>query len=178
MSFFLAVDPDAAVRSAVAEVLARVSTAVPATWLPPEKLHVTVLFLGDHRPDDGAALRAIAGATAPFTLTLVGAGTFETARAPSVLWLGIGGALPALTALQARAVAQLGALAPEPERTRPYTPHLTLARGKRPGHFADLLPTLEAWRSEPFLVDHLTLYESAHGRFTALDSAPLTGRAA
>jgi 2'-5' RNA ligase len=178
MSFFVAVDPSDVVRAAVGDEIQRRSALTPATWLPPEKLHVTLLFLGDRRPPLGAALATIAAATSRFSLGLRGAGAFETARAPSVLWLGVGGQLDALASLRERLVEAFREVAPPTELQRPFVPHLTLARSKRPGHFDAILRELERFESPPFTVDCLTLYESSHGRFTALERAPLTGPSA
>ncbi len=178
MSFFLAVDLDEAVRAHVAEAIARHRALTPASWLVPEKLHVTVLFLGDRLPDLEAPMRALGAATRPFSLRLTGAGLFETARAPSVLWLGVGGDLPALQALRAAVLDHAGDVAPPAERARPFVPHLTLSRGKRPGHFAEVLPELERFDTEPFEVTHLALYESDHQRYAARWRAPFTATGA
>ena len=179
MSVFLAVDVDDAVRAQVAALVETHRATTPASWLTPEKVHVTLLFLGEREPDGlEAAVRALASRVAPFSLGLADAGLFETARAPSVLWLGVNGALEALRDLRRAVVEVAGAHAPPAERERPYVPHLTLARGKRPGHFDAVMPALRGFAAGPFAVRHVTLYESSHKVYTARWRAPLSAAGA
>ncbi len=177
MSFFFAVDPDDAVRARLGEVLAACRAEVDAKWQLASKLHLTLVFLGEPKAERLATLEAlvtpVAARHAPFQLALAGAGQFTTARAPSVLWLGVEGALTALRALQAE-LAQ--ALATDLER--PYVPHLTLARSKHPGAFDGLVARLQAQRTPAFEVQRLTLYESTHHEFRARFSVPLGPREA
>lgn len=167
MSVFLAVDVDDAVRARVADAIAAISPRFPAKWLPPEKLHVTVLFLGEMRPAP-EVVDAIAAAHAPFELELFGAGTFVTARAPSVLWLGVKGNLGALRTLHRGAVDAL-----IPHDAKEYVPHLTLARAKLPGFLEPVREELSAFSAGPWRVTGLTLYESTHQRYHALHRSPL-----
>lgn len=168
MSVFLAVDVDDAVRARVAQTIATVSPRFPAKWLPPEKLHVTVLFLGEARPAP-EIVDAIAAKQAPFELQLSGSGTFVTARAPSVLWLGVQGDLAALRALHRHAVDALIL-----HDAKDYVPHLTLARAKLPGFLEPVREALAAYAAGPWRVTGLTLYESTHHRYHALHHASLS----
>lgn len=172
VSFFLAVDPSAAVRAQVAALIERERETHPAKWQRADKLHLTLVFLGQPRPEAVAALepqvREVAAAHAPFDLRLQGAGTFVTARAPTVLWLGLGGALEALRTLQAALCA-----ACPPAEARPYVPHLTLARAPRPGVLEPLAVRLGTFTTDPFRVEAVTLYESSHHEYRAVFSCPL-----
>ena len=168
MSVFLAVDVDDAVRARVADTIAAISPRFTAKWLPPEKLHVTVLFLGELRPAP-EVVDALAAAHAPFDLELSGAGTFVTARAPSVLWLGVAGDLAALRALHLRAVEHL-----RPHDAKDYVPHLTLARAKLPGFLEPAREELASFTAGPWRVTGLTLYESTHQRYHALHRSSLS----
>jgi RNA 2',3'-cyclic 3'-phosphodiesterase len=100
-------------------------------WVHLDGLHLTVRFLGDVQPelvpDVGLAVGdALAGIQA-FDVVLAGAGVFPETRKPRALWLGI-----------ERGAAELGTLARAideplerlgwPRDTRPYRPHLTVAR--------------------------------------------------
>ncbi len=169
MSIFLAVDLDDAVRANVAEMTTAVSARYPAKWLPPEKLHVTVLFLGELQPAF-EIVDAIAAKQSPFELRISGAGTFVTARAPSVLWLGVEGDVSSLRALHAESVAQL-----IPHDLKEYVPHLTLARAKSPGFLEPAREELSSFTAGPWKVTGLTLYESTHHRYHALHHAKLGG---
>lgn len=164
MSFFLAVDLDDTVRAEVVACIEAHRPSVIAKWLRADKLHLTLRFLGHPTPDSLTALepvaRAITARTSPFTLRLRAAGFFVTARAPSVLWLGVDGDLAPLRELQA-------ALTPADD-TRPFVPHVTLARAQSPGALEALEPHLRDFTSSPFRIDHLTLYESTHDQYRAV----------
>lgn len=174
MSVFLALDLDDAVRREVVHHTASDRESVKGKWLPAEKLHLTLVFLGNPTADQLTTLvprvEALALGARPFSLHLVGAGTFVTARAPSVLWLGVGGALAALEALRARAVEAL-----EPQtgrREQPFRPHLTLARAHTEHALEPVAQSYARFTSSSFEVTHLTLYESTHHHFRKLVVAP------
>lgn len=163
VSHFVAIDLDEPLRNAVSSLVDSVRVTWPAKWLPREKLHVTVVFLGNLTPERIAVTQArldeLVAQQAGFDLDIEGAGTFSTQRANSVLWLGVQGDLEALHALQRRANTMLEGEA------RPYVPHLTLARGE------ELAPLAETWRTHrfgQFHVDHLTFYESTHAQYRRL----------
>ncbi|MBL9039823.1 MAG: RNA 2',3'-cyclic phosphodiesterase [Archangium sp.] len=175
MSFFIAADLDARVRAQVVGWMDPLQQRLPAKWLRPDKLHLTLVFLGHPPADRLEALRAhmaaVATRHAPFQLHLAGSGRFVTARAPDVLWLGVGGALEPLHALAAD-LARAAEL--DPERT--YRPHVTLARGQSTDALKGAEQALQRSVTEPFVVDHLTLYESANDRYRAVTSTPLRAR--
>lgn len=176
MSAFVAIDLSVSARSEAQAVVDAARRRFDAKWLPPEKLHVTVLFLGNPKPAELEALTpeldALALRHRPFTLRLEGAGTFVTTRAPAVLWLGVGGGLAALHALHVDATRLTGA----PD-AREYRPHLTLARAHTDGFFEPLREALRGFVGTPFTVDGLALYESTHHRYHVLHRAPFGGGA-
>lgn len=174
MSFFLAVDLGDDARAEAGALIATLGATHEAKWQRAEKLHVTLAFLG--QPDEPrlAALhpRVVEAAArhAPFALHLAGAGRFVTRRAPTVLWLGVGGALGALGALQRELAEITGTLA-----EHPWVPHVTLARGKRPEVFDGVEAQLAGFRSAAFAVRAVTLFESSHHQYLPRWSAPLQG---
>ncbi len=172
MSFFLAIDLDERVREEVWRAT-EPHRARPAKWLRREKLHLTLLFFAEPSLELRATLegqlRALVQSVAPFTLNLEGAGEFETARAPTVLWLGVGGQREPLLALQRTLSTALGV-----DLDRPYVPHLTLARAKA-GVLSETVTALSGFRSSPFVVTHLTFYESTHQHYTAQFQVALGG---
>lgn len=116
--------------------LARVQEALKARirykrWQPLHQAHVTLHFLGDVAEERLEAVQAACAAAAaghgPFTLSLGPLGAFPNTRKAGVLWVGLGGDLDALHALQADGKARIEAAGVELE-DRPYSPHLTLAR--------------------------------------------------
>ena len=105
------------------------SRAAGLRVVTPDNLHITLKFIGSATkpalPDIVSAMqRALANCYA-FTLQIRGAGSFQSA-----LWLGVepNPALSALATALNEAMAALG-FAPE---TKPFRPHLTLARLTHP----------------------------------------------
>lgn len=99
-------------------------------WIPRERMHLTVRFIGN--VDDGMveSIRAVLHpplSVAPFDLVLAGSGAFPRTGAPRVLWAGVmagGESLGGVAREVTGRLRQVG-VAPEP---RDYRPHLTLAR--------------------------------------------------
>jgi 2'-5' RNA ligase len=94
-------------------------------------MHVTLAFLGavpDERLDDvvGAVRDAVAGHR-PFSVSLATLGRFPPRGAPTVAWLGIGQGATEIAAL-AESVRRSLAAWSLPFDTKPFRPHLTLAR--------------------------------------------------
>lgn len=181
MSVFLALDLDDAARALAAQVIEQHRPNVQAKWVRADKLHLTLVFLGNATPAHVEGFKpvidALARRHAAFQLELAGAGTFGTARAPSVLWLGVAGALEPLRELQAdtqRALLTqpLPGLSPN-EHERAFTPHVTLARSKHSAAFAEVSKALAGLRSSAFTVAHLALYESRADRYATVHRAPL-----
>lgn len=122
-------------REALHAAAAPLRAAAPdLRWIPAERLHLTVKFLGATPAQMveplGAALRAVAGNHAAVPLVVRGAGAFPTLRRPRVVWAGVEPA-PRLELLQhdlETALATLGI----PVEGRAFRPHVTLARVKAP----------------------------------------------
>ena len=97
----------------------------------PEGVHLTLKFLGDvpeSRVEEIAhAVSETVTGHRQFEVSTGGFGAFPNSRRPQVLWVGISGPIEPLIGLQADVDAALGALG-FPTETRPFHPHLTLAR--------------------------------------------------
>ena len=103
-------------------------------WAGAEKAHVTLRFLGETDTDQvervkGGLVSVLRG-QAPFGLRLADLGCFPSCARPRVVWTGITGDLAALAQLQAR-TEQVAQAAGFPAETRPFSPHITLARAGR-----------------------------------------------
>lgn len=129
---FFAVPLPEAVLDELAAARARFegAGALALRWVPADRMHLTLRFLGETPLNLTEPLRAAmsetAASTPPLELTLARWGTFGGGR-PRVLWVGMDGDV---AGLQTLAEALAGALAPlgfEPD-DRPFRPHLTLAR--------------------------------------------------
>jgi 2'-5' RNA ligase len=187
MRLFVAIDLDAAARQAVADEQRRVARAVEGSdavlkWVPPERLHLTLVFLGEVADVKMPALTTVfAGAldVEPFAVGLAGLGVFPPRGAPKALWIGVGDGAQAVAALQRRA-ADLTRQSGIAVEERPFRPHLTLARW-RTSRSTDARRALGADRRADIArveVDHITLYHSqlasAGPTYTALARVTLT----
>ena len=130
MRVFVGIDLEEQVREKIARFLEGVRGFSPdARWVHPESLHVTLKFIGEQSEEQVAAiterLRGVAGET--MEIRFQGYGFFPTAKAPRVFWIGIQ-AGPPLSALAGDIDVTLAELK-IPREERPFSPHLTLARG-------------------------------------------------
>jgi 2'-5' RNA ligase len=101
-------------------------------WTRPEGIHLTLKFLGEtplslSAPIDHG-LREAAEGVSGFTLQLGKLGVFEDRRGPRVLWVDVEGEQEALQDLARRVDYSLSGEAAFPRESRPFQPHLTLAR--------------------------------------------------
>ena len=139
---FVAIELTDALRRALSDAQAqfkRDRAAQSVRWVAPENIHITLKFLGDVDADRMPTLqRALAEAcagSAPFTLTIGGAGAFPNPRHPNVVWIGARGQTEIAARLAQKIDAACVALGFTREE-RPFSPHLTLGRVKR-----DTLPS-------------------------------------
>ena len=153
LRLFFAVGLPEEVRARAAEHAARLRQSFPdvrAGWERPEKMHVTLKFLGDVDAARVPALtRAAEAATRglpSFTLAVEGTGSFPPRGAPRVLWLGLRDDAGGLSRLQARLEDECERVG-FPRETRPFKPHLTLARLRTPQGARELAA---AHAAEPF----------------------------
>ena len=137
LRLFAAVELTGGARRAAAAHAARLRAGLPhgvkVSWEREEKLHLTLKFFGGVEPDVAAALsdalaRAAAGAR-PFPLRLEMTGVFTAPARPSVLWLGLADPTGELARLHGRLEDEFAALN-FPRETRPFRPHVTLARAR------------------------------------------------
>lgn len=90
---FAGIELDKRVRAKCASVAARLhAQGLDARFEPPEKLHITLAFLGwvgaEQVEPIRDALTAAASAAPPFTLTLDTIGAFPHERRPKIVWIG------------------------------------------------------------------------------------------
>lgn len=161
---FLAVDLPERVREQVAAAQARLRAAAPepVRWTPPEKLHLTLKFLGDAFPAEQIPrlVSAVASRLARlerFEVALAGYGAFPSAREARVLWIGVAGGARELGRL-ARRLDAAGARAGTPRDKRPFRAHLTLGRLRRAVRVDTL--ALECPAIDPFPVEEVVLFQS------------------
>lgn len=154
---FFAVWPPDPVLAELDRALTPLRESAPPTlhWQPLERLHVTLLFLGDCRPGDlrraQEAGRAAARDAVAAPLRFRGAGRFG-----AVVWLGVNG--PWLTDLQADLRHRLGTPA-----ATDFHPHLSVARSRGVRPDPDVISSLAHVTAAGWLPDSLTLTASTLG---------------
>jgi RNA 2',3'-cyclic 3'-phosphodiesterase len=163
---FVAIDFPDPIKERLLE-LARVfrKADVQTSWVRRENLHLTIRFLGDvdaaRVPLIESALTGVCAVHAPFQLQLSGSGVFPNRRDPSVLWAGVGESEPLVALFDTLNAALAGAgFAPE---TRPYRPHITLARIREHKSGARLRPLLDTHADTEIgtvAVERVSLYAS------------------
>ena len=153
-----------ALPSVVHDALAALTTPLPGvTWTQPEKLHLTLRFLGDVAAEkiDPVSARLATVQVEPFILPVAGLGTFPPKKPPCVIWCGIGRGHPRFYQLRQRLDdALLGAGLDFDVRT--FAPHITLARcteeaAEPVGHWLHRHREFEA---PPFRISNFDLYAS------------------
>ena len=181
MRLFIGIEIAPAVAAATLELIAQLQQATARlaprsriTWVTPDRLHVTIRFIGhvdDSRAGEIHDVLALPFPLAPFDLTIAGVGTFPPKGTPRVVWAGLGRGREHLIALEPQVSERL-AQAGVPREERPYNPHLTLARirdaaGLRPASFVGSLRDIALGTTS---VDAITLFES---RLSPIGGTPL-----
>ena len=139
---FIAVELDEAVRAALGHEVDRLRrVGAKVSWVRPENMHLTLVFLGEIMAKRLEAVCGImdgeAGSAAPFRLRVEGTGTFGSVRVPRVVWAGMPDPPASLAALQGGLTERLLGKGFEVDR-RAYTPHLTLGRVRGAARAAEL----------------------------------------
>ena len=136
-----------------------------ASWVKPEAQHLTFAFLGEQ---DESLIDRLAPAlekgllgVPKFTAALKSSGFFPNARRPRVGWAGLDPEQPFIDI--AKAVREIVKRNGVELDSAGFRPHLTLMRVRDPWPPASIEMferALRDYRSEPFVVDTVTLYSS------------------
>src|SRR5690606_32708659 len=126
---FFAIKPPVYVANAVERVREEEADVRGLNWVPAEKLHLTLAFLGGVEPDRQREIcrRFAEVKVSPFYLALEGLGVFPRKGRPQVLWAGFAPVDPLLFQLHGKIERIMLDLGFEPERRR-FHPHVTIAR--------------------------------------------------
>jgi 2'-5' RNA ligase len=185
MRLFIAADLDAAARTIIAAEQKRLSALLEPrsiAWVQPERMHLTMIFLGDVDESRAAALTDVMGRAVDavsFVATLQGLGVFPPHGAPRVLWIGMTDGARELIDVQREIAARVLSVGIETE-SRPFHPHLTMGRW-RTSRSSDRRRALEVAKPGALArvrIDAATLFHSrlssAGPVYTALARATLT----
>ncbi|MEE4261478.1 MAG: RNA 2',3'-cyclic phosphodiesterase [Desulfobacteraceae bacterium] len=139
---------------------------IRARWVQPENIHLTLKFLGDTNPADinkiGAAMTNAAIDFPPLALTARGIGVFPGIRRPRVIWVGLGGDIRSLLALQSRLADELAGAKFSKDK-KPFKAHLTLGRIKQsasPAVIRQMISDHASLNSDEFICDQIFLFKS------------------
>lgn len=165
---FIAVDISDEARNVVATYIDELRREFPKLhvgWERPEKLHLTLKFLGDVEDAQQefvhAAMKAIAGNFYKFRLETSSTGVFPNLHKPSILWLGISGNVEMMVQIAEEVEREFETLGFTTER-RAFKPHLTIGRLREPWLSNNLACRHLANKFEPvgFEVREIVIYES------------------
>ena len=148
-------------------------------WVDPYSIHLTLKFLGniavDRIEEITKAMDEAAQGIPPFNLEVKNLGVFPNLKRVQVTWVGISGEIDKLNQLQKQIESRLAHLGFAPE-SRPFTPHLTLARlrdqvslNERQG-FGQLIATTRFESACNIKVDTISLMRSQLTREGAIYS--------
>ncbi len=148
-------------------------------WVDPYSIHLTLKFLGSIAIDRiseiiGVMEEATQGIP-PFRLEVKDLGVFPSLRRVQVAWVGISGEVDRLSQLQQHLESNLARLGFAPE-SRPFTPHLTLARLRNRASlderqsFGQLIATTRLKATYTIKVDAISLMRSQLTREGAIYS--------
>lgn len=162
---FVAVELPEDVRTTVHDATAPWRRSLPAfRWTRSDALHLTIAFIGNVDADDvpaiGSAVAAAAAEFAPVPTGLTRFGAFPGRGGARVLWVGLEDPDGGLVRVATATAAALGAFLEADER--PYHPHITIARARRPATvpaaFHDDQVPVARWT-----IDAVTLFRSHLG---------------
>lgn len=127
-----------------------------ASWARDTNLHLTIKFLGDIAMTSvadlsHAASRAAAGVH-PFLIRFEQTGMFPTHAQPRVLWVGINDLSGQLAGLHAR-LEEESAHVGFAKETRPFHPHLTIARLRHTDNARALASAHKEMKFEPVEIE-------------------------
>ncbi len=165
---FVAVDISDEARERAADhidKMRQLAKGVRVGWERPEKLHITLKFLGNVEEERLEQISDRVGVVAtrflPFGMAVTGTGVFPRVEQPRVLWLGIENADGSLAEIASQLDSGLPRLGFEKEK-RKFSPHLTIARIREPQKAKGLADAHLQSRFEAvqFTVSELVVYES------------------
>lgn len=130
---FIAIELPDELKLGLAQLEAQLKMSKPpwVKWVNPYSIHLTLKFLGsiavDRISEITKAMEEAIQGIPPFRLEVKDLGVFPNLRRVQVVWVGISGEVDKLSQLQQHLESNPARLGLAPE-TRPFTPHLTLAR--------------------------------------------------
>jgi RNA 2',3'-cyclic 3'-phosphodiesterase len=168
---FVGVEVGAPIARAAGDVVGqlrrRVEQQAPrarVAWVPTERLHVTVRFIGEVTEAQSITLRAAFEPPleiSPFEMAVGGLGVFPAHGRLRVMWAGVTAGAQQLRHIERLVAGRLDPLI-GPDESREYAPHLTLGRVKdATGLTRQICEGFEHRSLGTKTVSDLTLFESS-----------------
>lgn len=165
---FLAFELSPEMKRKVEGVYENVRTSrLEVRWVRPEGIHITLVFMGDVKEENIAAigneLGKVCSEFAPFQASLKGMGCFPSCRNPRVIWIGLEGEVERMSSFRDDLQKRLVPFGVKAEKRR-FNPHLTLGRFKKPsrdeGEIGKLIDTYKDLTSHACSLHELVLFKS------------------
>ncbi len=133
---FIALELDESLQRYLGEIIRRMAQELPGLrWVDPAGIHLTLAFLGelnDQQLAEATRAAELSAQSIPsFEYRLSHPGIFGSPRQPRVIWIGVEEPSGNLQLLHHQLNLELAQCEFEID-TRPFSPHLTLARIKAP----------------------------------------------
>jgi RNA 2',3'-cyclic 3'-phosphodiesterase len=164
---FVALEINQQVRAKLGEAINLLrQSAPPVKWVKPSSIHITLAFLGetDSGLTEEISRRLYKGVTAiePYPFSVGGLGSFGGNR-PRVIWCGIRDGSDRITNLRNLVANSLRPIGFKPDE-RPFRPHLTLGRVRKPSPAPGLTKLLKedglGFEAGISLVEKITYFRS------------------
>jgi len=164
---FIAIPLPGDVRLLLTDLQYRLKKAgIKASWPQPDRFHLTLKFLGEtpcgHLAQIQKVMDQFSGQYPDLALAAGSLGAFPKTNKARVLWADIKGETRRLEQLYRKLDNSLQRIG-IPGQTRPFSPHITLARIKVPVSSHTLEDLIQAYAhqwSDPFFPDCMALYKS------------------
>ena len=167
MRTFIALEISDESRSSLAQLIESIKPELgKLSWVKPENIHLTMKFIGeiDEKmiPDIERELNHVAAKTSVMSVNIRSLGCFPNPRRARVLWAGLRGNLEQLEFLKRDVEESMTKIGLEKDNKK-FSPHVTLARIKKPVDTARLTSILKEhdnsdYGKEEF--DHIALIKS------------------
>jgi len=150
---FISIELPEGIRRSIADLIAELrKTGAGVAWVPAEKVHLTLKFLGN---TDASMIPAMKEQFSKklshynvFCIKIVGVGCFPSERRPRVLWVGVENSddLRRIRKDLDTEVAGFGFAS----ENRPFSPHLTIGRVRSQKGIAEMLKRISEFRTADF----------------------------
>ena len=162
-------------------------TPLNVRWVNVHNIHLTVVFMGSIPEADvapmGDSVKTVCREHGPFEISLNGIGFFPGSRNARILWIGLEGDIERMAQFRDTLQACLVPFGIRKEK-RPFKPHLTLGRFRKPGKNSRQIEAVVAKyqdvKSPVQRLDELIMFKSdlrpSGAEYSRLAAWPMVGK--